>query len=52
MELVRAVEIHRLDGHANYYYPADNYVITNFIKTFRLIIIDIKTNYKELINEN
>ena len=39
MDLVRAVEIHRLDGHANYYYPADNYEITNFVDTFRLIII-------------
>ena len=42
MDLVRAVEIHRLDGHANYYYPADNYVITNFVDTFKLIIIIYK----------
>ena len=43
MDLVRAVEIHRLDGHANYYYPADHYVITNCVGTCMLIII-IYTN--------
>ena len=42
MDLVRAVEIHRLDGHANYNYAADNYVIINFVETFRLIIIIYK----------
>ena len=42
MDVVRSVEIHHLDGDANYYYPTDHYAITNFVETFRLIIIIYK----------